>query len=363
MSKHRFARFVAIALLILAFLVLVGGIFGSLVVGNRGFGSGWSEGWIGWFTIPVIAFSCSGAFWLLMLGAILLLLVDISNNMAKVKLAAAAPAGVVAAPAVAAIAAPPVAAAAAVAAVEITDVAAEAPVEAPAPKPKQTRTRAAKPAAAAVVAIAAVEAAKPDEEPAAAVVAPSDADLAALPASVAALEAGEPRLPGTDDAARVAAELAAIKAVEVEADKPKRERKPAKFSTRLVNVAGIGESTAEKLSEIGIRTTEDLLLRGATRKGRQEIADQTGLSAREILTWVNHVDLFRVRGVGEEYALLLEAAGVDTVVELGQRNPANLQVKLIAINDEKHLVRQAPVVTQVERWVEDAKTLPRIVKY
>ena len=81
------------------------------------------------------------------------------------------------------------------------------------------------------------------------------------------------------------------------------------------------------------------------------------------MTWVNHVDLYRVHGVGEEFAQLLEASGVDTVVELARRNPTNLQVKLVEVNDTMQLVRQVPVETQVERWVEEAKTLPRVVKY
>ncbi len=92
----------------------------------------------------------------------------------------------------------------------------------------------------------------------------------------------------------------------------------------LVNVEGIGSTYAQKLTEAGISTTQALLDQWATPKGRQELAEKTGLSPKLILRWVNHVDLFRVKGVGEEYADLLEAAGVDTVPELAQRNGANL---------------------------------------
>lgn len=131
----------------------------------------------------------------------------------------------------------------------------------------------------------------------------------------------------------------------------------------IVEVEGIGESYAQKLAEAGISTTQALLAKGASPQGRKEIAEKTGISRTLILRWVNHVDLFRVKGVGEEYADLLEAAGVDTIPELAQRNPKSLYQKLIEVNQEKRLVRRLPSETQVEDWVEQAKQLPRRITY
>jgi predicted flap endonuclease-1-like 5' DNA nuclease len=128
-------------------------------------------------------------------------------------------------------------------------------------------------------------------------------------------------------------------------------------------VEGIGEVYAQKLMEAGVANTGDLLDKGATPKGRQEIAEQAGISPKLVLEWVNHVDLFRIKGVGEEYADLLEEAGVDTVPELAQRNAANLHQKLGEVNAEKKLVRQLPTLTQVESWVAQAKELPRVITY
>ncbi len=133
--------------------------------------------------------------------------------------------------------------------------------------------------------------------------------------------------------------------------------------TKLTKVEGIGETQAQKLIDAGIMTTEALLEKGKTPQGRQEIADETGISKTLILDWVNRVDLFRVKGIGEEYSDLLEAAGVDTVPELAQRNSENLHQKLRAVNKEKSLVRRAPSLTEVSRWVEGAKGLPRAIEY
>lgn len=131
----------------------------------------------------------------------------------------------------------------------------------------------------------------------------------------------------------------------------------------LVKVEGIGEIYAQKLAEAGISTTQALLTKGASPQGRKEITEKTGISGKLILRWVNHVDLFRVKGVSEEYADLLEVAGVDTVPELSQRNPGNLYQKLVEVNLEKKLVRRLPSEIQVKDWVEQAKQLPRKITY
>jgi predicted flap endonuclease-1-like 5' DNA nuclease len=132
---------------------------------------------------------------------------------------------------------------------------------------------------------------------------------------------------------------------------------------KLTEIEGIGEVYAQKLGAAGIWTTGELLEKGATPSGREEIAKQTGISGKLILEWVNHADLFRIKGVAEEYADLLEAAGVDTIPELAQRNPENLYQKLVAVNQEKKLVRRLPPQVTVRGWVKQAKQLPRVISY
>ena len=132
---------------------------------------------------------------------------------------------------------------------------------------------------------------------------------------------------------------------------------------RILDVEGIGPVYAEKLIEYGISTTNKLLKKGATPQGRRELEEQTGISGDLLLEWINHADLFRIKGVGEEYSDLLEEAGVDTVPELAQRNPENLYAKLVEVNDQKKLVRQLPSQRQVADWVEQAKSMPRMIHY
>ncbi len=131
----------------------------------------------------------------------------------------------------------------------------------------------------------------------------------------------------------------------------------------LLTVEGIGPKYAEKLKEAGIANTDALLKAGATPKGRKDLAEKTGISDALILEWVNHVDLFRIKGVAEEYADLLEEAGVDTVPELAQHSAKNLFQKILEVNEAKKLVRRTPTEKMVADWIEQAKKLARVITY
>ncbi len=131
----------------------------------------------------------------------------------------------------------------------------------------------------------------------------------------------------------------------------------------LTDIEGIGPVFAEKLGDLGLKTTDDLLKVGASPKGREDLALASGISGKLILRWVNMADLFRIKGVGEQYSDLLEAAGVDTVPELAQRRADNLTLKMAEVNEEKQLVRRRPTEDEVAGWIESAKSLPRVVTY
>jgi predicted flap endonuclease-1-like 5' DNA nuclease len=132
---------------------------------------------------------------------------------------------------------------------------------------------------------------------------------------------------------------------------------------KLETIEGIGDIYAEKLRQAGVGTVEALLEAGATPKGRKELQKATGIGHEFILDWVNRADMMRVSGIGEEYSDLLEKSGVNTVVQLAQRNPENLYQKLTEVNAEAQLVRRPPSRGMVEQWVQQAKALPRVVSY
>jgi predicted flap endonuclease-1-like 5' DNA nuclease len=132
---------------------------------------------------------------------------------------------------------------------------------------------------------------------------------------------------------------------------------------KIEEIEGIGPVMGEKLRNAGVKTTDALLENTKTKKQRQDLAESTGISEKLILRFANMADLFRINGVGQEFAELLEAAGVDTVPELAQRRPDNLTAKMEEVNAEKKLTRRTPSLKEVEKWVEEAKTLPRALEY
>ena len=133
--------------------------------------------------------------------------------------------------------------------------------------------------------------------------------------------------------------------------------------TGIVKLESIGPQYSQKLAAARIKTREALLKKGATPKDRKEIEEKTGIAHSLILRWVNLADLYRIKGVAEEYSDLLEAAGVDTVVELAQRNAEHLYEKIIEVNNAKKLVRRPPSLKMVKDWIEQAKKLDRVVEY
>ncbi|PTD98225.1 DUF4332 domain-containing protein [Pseudothauera lacus] len=132
---------------------------------------------------------------------------------------------------------------------------------------------------------------------------------------------------------------------------------------KIEDIEGIGEVIGTKLREAGVKDTDSLLAACGTVKQRAELAEKSGLSTKQVLKFANMADLYRISGVGSEYAELLEAAGVDTVPELAQRNAANLTKAMAEVNEQRKLTRRLPTETEVAKWVEQAKTLPRALHY
>lgn len=132
---------------------------------------------------------------------------------------------------------------------------------------------------------------------------------------------------------------------------------------KIEEIEGIGPTMGEKLRIAGVANTDAMLTNAKTSKQRADLAAATGISDKLILKFANMADLFRITGVGQEFAELLEAAGVDTVPELATRNAENLTVKMEEINAAKNLTRRTPSLNEVTKWVDEAKTLPRALEY
>ena len=132
---------------------------------------------------------------------------------------------------------------------------------------------------------------------------------------------------------------------------------------KIIEIQGVGPVYAEKLNAAGIFKVSELLEKGKTAKGRKALEEETGIRHDLILTWVNHADLFRVKGVGPQFAELLEAAGVDSVKELAHRRADNLEAKMKEVNEKEHRTKRVPTVAQLQEMIDLAKELPGVVTH
>jgi predicted flap endonuclease-1-like 5' DNA nuclease len=135
------------------------------------------------------------------------------------------------------------------------------------------------------------------------------------------------------------------------------------MSYAIMDIKGIGPLMAEKLKKVGIRTTTKLLETAKSAKGRKQLAANIGVDEKTILRWANLADRMRIKGVGEDYAKLLQAVGVDTVKELKYRNVAKLASAMREANQKSKLVRLLPSERRVQRWVDEARQLPLKITY
>ncbi|MBC7922221.1 MAG: DUF4332 domain-containing protein [Ferruginibacter sp.] len=135
------------------------------------------------------------------------------------------------------------------------------------------------------------------------------------------------------------------------------------MSSKIIEIEGIGAKYAEKFVSANVRTVEELLQVGSSKAGREKLATQTGIDEKRILSFCNMADLFRIKGVGSEFAELLEAAGVDTVKELRNRVAENLHAKLVEVNNGKNLVRQVPSLSQVKDFIAQAQQLDPVLTH
>jgi predicted flap endonuclease-1-like 5' DNA nuclease len=132
---------------------------------------------------------------------------------------------------------------------------------------------------------------------------------------------------------------------------------------KIIDIEGIGETYGARLNKEGIMTTSDLLKKAGTKQERSALAAATNLPESLILTWVNHADLMRIKGVAGQISELLEAAGVDSVMELKGRNATNLHQKLVEVNDQFGLSGKVPSVHELEAMIAEAKNMSPAVQH
>lgn len=124
----------------------------------------------------------------------------------------------------------------------------------------------------------------------------------------------------------------------------------------------IPSAEAAKLKAAGVPTTFALLEKGAAAKDRKALAKQTKISEKTLESWVKMADLMRVKGIGPEAAKILSAAGTGTVATLQKADAAKLSEEISKVNTKQKLSENPPNQENVQAWIEQAQTLPIVLK-
>ncbi|HEX4407010.1 MAG TPA: DUF4332 domain-containing protein, partial [Polyangia bacterium] len=88
----------------------------------------------------------------------------------------------------------------------------------------------------------------------------------------------------------------------------------------------------------------------------------SGLKPAVVLDLVRRCDLLRLKGVGSEMVLLLEAAGIKTTAELAKQTPPSLMESINKVNQAKKISEKPPTEPQVGDWIGQAQKLPQILE-
>ncbi len=129
------------------------------------------------------------------------------------------------------------------------------------------------------------------------------------------------------------------------------------------DIKGVSSTHAKTLKKHGLGNSDRYLAATRTARMRRDLARKLGVREKMILEHANRCDLARIKGVGVAFSNLLEDAGVDTVKELGKRDPNNLLEKMIARNHGKRIARRHPTMYEVKGWVSQAKRLHAALQY
>lgn len=135
-----------------------------------------------------------------------------------------------------------------------------------------------------------------------------------------------------------------------------------KLMARLNRIESIDDKSAQKLKSMGITTVESLLDAGATTARRKTLSKDSKINEKQLLKWVRHADLFRIKGIAGLKAELLEATGVSNMTQLAKKDPEKLREQMLEMNDKKNFVQRVPGMIQIKRWVQTARKLKTAVK-
>jgi AraC-like DNA-binding protein len=128
----------------------------------------------------------------------------------------------------------------------------------------------------------------------------------------------------------------------------------------LCDLPGLSAQDYQKLYDVEIESTVDLLRRTQTLAKQRHLAEKLQLSDRWVRKWMALAELSHLKSVGCQYCGLLLHAGVTSVAQLSAMSPSTLHRQILRLQvstlTRRDLCPNAGVVMQ---WIQEAKLAQR----
>jgi len=140
-------------------------------------------------------------------------------------------------------------------------------------------------------------------------------------------------------------------------------KKSKKSPFSLDKILDIDKRFIKKLSSEGIKTVNDMILVGKSRKNRLDLAEKLEIPYEVILELVKISDLTRVGYVKEKLTRLYYNAGIQTPEMLSQWDAKKLRKHFEAYIKDSNWDGMVPNLSDLVNNIESAKKLPSIIEY
>lgn len=126
----------------------------------------------------------------------------------------------------------------------------------------------------------------------------------------------------------------------------------------IAELPGLSEEYQNRLQQIGINTTHQLLLATQTKQQEHALAAKLQIHPQHVAKWIALADLARLKSVGVQYCGVILHGGITSVYQLAQTPFSRLHQNLVKLHVANMQRRDlAPPLSLVKTWVTEAQQL------
>jgi len=130
------------------------------------------------------------------------------------------------------------------------------------------------------------------------------------------------------------------------------------MSIALSDLPGMQKTDIDKLQNLGITDTQQLLTVGKNKREREILAQKMGINARYVHKWFALADLAHLPSVGVKYCGLILHSGILSVTQLSQCQAHQLHRQILRLQVANFRRKDlCPSFSLIQTWINEAKKL------